>query len=59
MKEVKLNLIAGTPLELLKLQRKDEIYLNVNVKNLKDWVISSEALNRGTFNDYPSGVELK
>lgn len=40
------------------LQRNDEINISVNAKKLRDWVISSEASNRGTFRDYPlcSGV---
>lgn len=43
--------IAWKPLELLMLQRKDEISLSVNAEKLIDWVISSEVLNRETFND--------
>lgn len=34
-------------------QREDETCLIVMVKNAQDWAISSEALTRGTFNDYP------
>lgn len=44
-------LIAGNPLELQQPQHKDEIYLSVMVENVEDWEISSEAPNRGTFND--------
>ena len=36
--------IAWKPLELLMLQRKDEINLSVKAKKLIDWVISSEVL---------------
>lgn len=43
--------IAWKPLELLVLQRKNEISLSVNAKKLIDWVMSSEVLNRETFND--------
>ena len=45
-------LTAGKSLELYKLQRRYEIKSNVNVKNYKDWIISNEAPNRRTFNDY-------
>lgn len=45
--------IAGKPLELNKLQHKDERSLSVNVKNYLDWAISSRVSNRKRFNDYP------
>ena len=43
--------IAGNPLESYKLQRNDEISINVKVENYKNWAISSQASNRGRFND--------
>ncbi len=47
----KLLRIAGNPLELNKLQRKNEKNLNVNAKNYLNWAISSRAPNRRRFND--------
>ena len=39
-------------LKFVKLQHKNEISLNAKVKNLQNWIISSEVPNRETFNDY-------
>ena len=50
--------IAGKPLELYKPQHKDEIGLSVMVKNYINWIISSQAPNRGRFNDYPFVNEI-
>lgn len=40
-------------LKFCKLQRRDEIYSSVNVKNYENiWTISNQASNRGRLNDY-------
>lgn len=51
----KIGLIAGSPLEPYLLQHRFEIKSSVKVKKNMDWVISREAPNRRTFNDYSFG----
>lgn len=46
-------LIAGNSLEPYSLQRGLEKKTSANAKKNTDWTISSQALNRGRFNDYP------
>ena len=46
-------LIAGIPLEPYHQNGIANSYKRQRFKNDKDWAISSQASNRGMFNDYP------